>query len=104
MIRTVFRAVDVPGEGSAHVRVTYPADAATLDEARLTGLLAASPGAPRPVVIVLPGINVPPDAYVGLANGDRFRPQQGPVLIPDGGSLEWYFAYDPAPADRLAVL
>ncbi|MGI9646521.1 MAG: hypothetical protein ACR2O6_14545 [Ilumatobacteraceae bacterium] len=66
MIRTLFRSVDVPGEGEAHVRVTYLADPATLDDARLTGLVAAAAGPRRPIVIVIPGVNVPPDAYVGL--------------------------------------
>ena len=47
----------------------YPGDDRRLDEARLTGQVPADDAdAPWPVVVLLPGINVVPDAYRWLAH------------------------------------
>jgi dienelactone hydrolase len=45
----------------------YPADAARIDEARLTGDVPPVAGEPRPTCIIVPGVNVAPDSYRWLA-------------------------------------
>lgn len=53
---------------TAHITFRHPALAARNDIERMSGALAADPaGAPYPVVIVLPGINVASVGYLDLA-------------------------------------
>lgn len=72
MVRAFFRAVKVETAVSPHDTITlkiyYPA-APTGDEVeRMTGVVAADVAqAPFPVVILMPGINVGPEAYHWLA-------------------------------------
>lgn len=71
-VRSEWRACRVPGleepYDTAHLRVFYPARAAGSDAERLTGVIAAdTEHAPFPVVVLLPGINVPADSYRWLA-------------------------------------
>lgn len=72
LVRTHRTAVRVPGTAApydtAHVTMRYPALAARNDVERMSGALAADPvGAPYPVVIVVPGINVASAGYLELA-------------------------------------
>lgn len=74
LIRTHRTAVRVPGAtapyDTAHVTLRYPALPARDDRERMSGMLAADPdGAPYPVVVVLPGINVASAGYTDLAVG-----------------------------------
>ncbi|WP_411104270.1 dienelactone hydrolase family protein [Streptomyces sp. cmx-4-9] len=71
-VRSEWRACRVPGLkepwDTAHLRVFYPARPTGSDAERLTGVVAADAGrAPFPVVVLLPGINVPADCYRWLA-------------------------------------
>ncbi|MEV6162067.1 hypothetical protein AB0L71_09085 [Streptomyces sp. NPDC052052] len=71
-VRALWWACRVPGLkepfDTAHLRVFYPARPTGSDTERLTGELPADPsGAPYPVVLLLPGINVGQDAYRWLA-------------------------------------
>ncbi|MET9653343.1 MULTISPECIES: dienelactone hydrolase family protein [unclassified Streptomyces] len=71
-VRSEWRACRVPGlkepYDTAHLRVFYPARATGSDAERLTGVVAADAGrAPFPLVVLLPGINVPADSYRWLA-------------------------------------
>jgi len=60
-------AAEAPND-TAHVRVYYPAAPTGSDEERLTGLLPPDRTCgPRPVVIVLPAVNVAADGYRWLA-------------------------------------
>ncbi|MEU4084805.1 hypothetical protein [Streptomyces aureus] len=53
---------------TAHLRVFYPSRPTGSDAERLTGVIPADAGrAPFPVVVLLPGINVPADSYRWLA-------------------------------------
>ncbi|WP_104106288.1 alpha/beta hydrolase [Nocardioides sp. 616] len=72
LVRTHRAAVRVPGAeapyDTMHVTVRYPALEARTDVERMSGMLAADPaGAPYPVVVVLPGINVSSSGYLDLA-------------------------------------
>lgn len=67
--RSVHFAFDVPGATAAIATLHYPADERGLEEARLTGAVAADlSDAPWPLVIIMPGVNVGPDTYRWLAN------------------------------------
>lgn len=71
-VRSEWRACRVPGlkepYDTAHLRVFYPARPTGSDAERLTGVVPADAGrAPFPVVLLLPGINVPADSYRWLA-------------------------------------
>ncbi|MFJ7270390.1 hypothetical protein ACIQV3_27780 [Streptomyces sp. NPDC099050] len=71
-VRSVWWACRVPGLkepfDTAHLRIFYPARATGCDTERLTGMVAADAGrGPFPVVVLLPGINVPADSYRWLA-------------------------------------
>ncbi|MFD3934656.1 dienelactone hydrolase family protein [Streptomyces sp. NPDC058611] len=71
-VRSEWRACRVPGlkepYDTAHLRLFYPARATGSDAERLTGVIPADAGrAPFPVVLLLPGINVPADSYRWLA-------------------------------------
>lgn len=68
IVRAVHLGFEVPEASGAQATIYYPGDESQLDDARLTGLVAAdTSGAPWPIVIVMPGINVAPDAYRWLA-------------------------------------
>ncbi|MFJ4617126.1 alpha/beta hydrolase family protein [Streptomyces sp. NPDC088812] len=71
-VRALWWACRVPGLkepfDTAHLRVFHPARPTGADAERLTGEIPADPaGAPYPVVVLLPGINVGQDAYRWLA-------------------------------------
>ena len=70
--RAIYRAISLPGATApydrASLKLFYPACHQDTSEERNTGVVAAdSEGAPFPVVIMLPGINVGPEAYGWLA-------------------------------------
>lgn len=70
--RAVFRACEIPGARAPFDRLSlkihYPALPDESEEQRSAGVVAAdTEGKPYPVVIVLPGINVGPEAYAWLA-------------------------------------
>lgn len=72
LVRAHRAAVRIEGAAApydtAHVTFRHPAIAARNDIERMSGALAADPaGAPYPVVIVLPGINVASVGYLDLA-------------------------------------
>ena len=71
-VRALYRAVALPGAEPPSDRVTlklpYPARLSDSPEERNTGLVMPDPDAlPCPVVLLLPGINVGPEAYGWLA-------------------------------------
>ncbi|MFD3326645.1 hypothetical protein [Streptomyces sp. NPDC058701] len=71
-VRSLWGACRVPGLNepfdTAHLRVFYPARPTGSDAERLTGVIPADAGhAPFPVVVLLPGVNVPADSYRWLA-------------------------------------
>ena len=63
MVRSVHRA----GADGLRLSLFYPADRSALPQARLTGLVTPIAGGRRPVVVVMPGINVVADSYRWLA-------------------------------------
>ncbi len=68
IVRSVHFGFEVPDTDASMATLYYAADEGALDTARLTGLVAADQSrSPWPLVIVLPGINVPPDSYRWLA-------------------------------------
>ena len=70
MVRCLFRAIASPlaGAPTLSARTYYPALYSGELQQRNTGLLpAARDRAPYPVAILMPGINVSPDAYGWLA-------------------------------------
>jgi dienelactone hydrolase len=72
IIRAIFRSVRIDGliapNDTAHLKIHYQADFNNTEPERNTGLLpASSGGAPFPVVILLPGINVGPEGLGWLA-------------------------------------
>ncbi len=71
-VRALYRAAKIPAAPAPYdalsLKVYYPALAPDSPEARNTGLVPAdATAAPFPVVIILPGINVGPEAYQWLA-------------------------------------
>jgi predicted dienelactone hydrolase len=71
MVRALFRAFPAPGRPPANVlsaKLHYPATYGGTPQENNTGLLPADrAGAPRPVAILMPGINVSPEGYGWLA-------------------------------------
>lgn len=72
LVRAHRTAVRVPGAAApydtAHVTVRYPALPAETDVERMSGVLRADPsGAPYPVVVLVPGVNVHSESYRWLA-------------------------------------
>ncbi len=68
IVRSVHLGFKVPDTDASMATLYYAAAESALDAARLTGLVAADLShSPRPLVIVLPGINVVPDSYRWLA-------------------------------------
>ena len=70
--RAFFRAIEIPGFTApydrASLKVFYPARRTDSDEERNSGVvLPAAEVSPLPIVIMLPGINVGPEAYSWLA-------------------------------------
>ena len=74
-------AFDAGGD-PAQATLYYPGDRLRLEEARLSGQVPAAPGAPWPLVIMMPGINVAPDTYRWLAHR----------LVPSGVCVVTYAA------------
>jgi pimeloyl-ACP methyl ester carboxylesterase len=71
--RAIFRACSIPGAPEPHDRATlkifYPALPDDGQEQRNAGLMPADRSAgPCPVVVIMPGINVGPEAYTWLAS------------------------------------
>jgi len=71
-VRAIYRAVHVMDSPKPYdtisLKVYYPASFGDTDIERNTGLIPCdSTKAPLPVVLLLPGINVPPEAYAWLA-------------------------------------
>ncbi|WP_372734121.1 alpha/beta fold hydrolase [Nocardioides sp.] len=75
LVRAVRSAVSIPHEGgveapydTAHLTIRYPARAAQTEVERMSGMLPADDsGAPYPVVILVPGVNVSSETYRWLA-------------------------------------
>lgn len=72
MIRAIFRACEIPGASPpydrASLKIFYPAAPDDGDEQRNAGVVPADhSGAPYPVLIMMPGINVGPESYAWLA-------------------------------------
>ncbi|MBM9459186.1 dienelactone hydrolase family protein [Nocardioides sp. zg-536] len=72
LVRAHRTAVRVPGAAAPfdtlHVTLRHPALPAASDVERMSGMLRADPtGAPYPVVVVLPGVNVSSTGYLDLA-------------------------------------
>ncbi|MEP5568437.1 MAG: hypothetical protein ABJN62_11425, partial [Halioglobus sp.] len=70
--RAIYRAIALPDAEApydrASLKVYYPAKYGDSDEERNSGLVPAdTASAPFPVVIILPGINLGPEAYTWLA-------------------------------------
>ena len=70
--RAIYRAIALPGMQTpydrASLKIYYPARYGDSEEERNTGVVPADPdAAPFPVVIMLPGINLGPEAYTWLA-------------------------------------
>jgi len=71
-VRSLWWAARIPGArapfDTASLRVYYPARPTGSDAERLSGVIPADPaGAPYPVVVLVPGINVGQDGYRWLA-------------------------------------
>jgi len=71
-VRALYRAVSIPGCAApydrASLKIYYPSSPTDSDEERNSGVVpAATEGAPFPVAILLPGINVGPESYAWLA-------------------------------------
>jgi dienelactone hydrolase len=71
-VRAIYRAVAIPDcpapYDRASLKVFYPADYGDSEEERNSGVVPANAAlAPFPVVIMMPGINVGPEAYTWLA-------------------------------------
>ncbi len=68
MIRAIHFSFDVPDCSAAVATLHYRGDPGSLDSARLTGLVAPDLGdGPRPVVIIVPGVNIAVESYRWLA-------------------------------------
>lgn len=73
LVRAVREAVRVPGApapyDTAHVTIRHPARPASTEIERMSGMLPAdASGAPYPVVVVVPGVNVSSEGYRWLAS------------------------------------
>ena len=73
MVRAIYRAISIADSPApydrASLKVFYPANYGGSDEERNSGVIPAANGdRPFPVVILLPGINVGPEAYSWLAH------------------------------------
>lgn len=82
-VRAIYRAIAVPGcpppYDRASLKLYYPADYGDSDEERNSGVIPPDGAlAPFPLVILMPGINVGPEAYGWLA---QRLAQQGMVAV-----------------------
>ena len=71
-VRALYRAIQIPGSDApydrASLKIYYPSQPTNSDEERNSGVVpAATRGAPFPVAVLLPGINVGPESYAWLA-------------------------------------
>ena len=71
-VRALYRAIRIPGSQApydrASLKIYYPSQPTGSDEERNSGVVpAATEGAPYPVALLLPGINVGPESYGWLA-------------------------------------
>lgn len=71
-VRAIYRAVAIPDTAApydrASLKIYYPSKPGNSAEERNTGVVPAdTAGAPLPVVIIMPGINVGPESYGWLA-------------------------------------
>ncbi len=71
-VRALYRAIRIPGceapYDRASLKIYYPSQPTGSDEERNSGVVpAATEGAPYPVALLLPGINVGPESYAWLA-------------------------------------
>jgi len=82
-VRAFYRAIQIPGSTApydrASLKVYYPSKPTDSEEERNSGVVpAATDGAPFPVAILLPGINVGPESYAWLA---RRLAESGTVTV-----------------------
>lgn len=82
-VRAIYRAISIPGCAApydrASLKIYYPSSPTDSDEERNSGVVpAATEGAPFPVAILLPGINVGPESYAWLA---RRLAESGTVTV-----------------------
>ena len=73
MVRAIYRAIAIDDSPApydrASLKIFYPGNYSGSDEERNSGVIPAdSSGAPFPVVIIMPGINVGPESYSWLAH------------------------------------
>ena len=71
-VRAIYRAIAIPDAeppyDRASLKIYYPSKPGDSDEERNTGVVPAdTAGAPLPVAIIMPGINVGPESYGWLA-------------------------------------
>ena len=81
--RALFRACAIPGAGEpydrAALKIYYPALPDDGEEQRNAGVVPAdTSGAPYPVVLIMPGINIGPESYAWLA---QFLAFQGMIVV-----------------------
>lgn len=85
MIRSQYGAARLSGEApldTIHFRAFYPAAPTGSDIERLSGVIPADlSNGPMPIVLIMPGINVPPDSYTWLAT---FLAGRGYIAVPFG--------------------
>lgn len=72
MVRALFRSIPMAAHsalgGELHLKLYYPAVYEGSPEQKNTGMLPPAPcSAPRPVAILMPGINVAPESYGWIA-------------------------------------
>lgn len=83
IVRALYRSIAIPDSTApydrASLKVFYPANYGDSDAERNTGVIPADPAmAPFPVLIMMPGINVGPEAYSWLA---RLLAERGVVTV-----------------------
>lgn len=81
--RALFRACAIPGAGEpydrAALKIHYPALPDDGEEQRNAGVVPAdNEGAPYPIVLIMPGINVGPESYAWLA---RILALRGMIVV-----------------------
>lgn len=90
MVRALFRAIDMSPYsdrgGQLHCKIYYPALYTATEQQRNTGLLPALDAeAPRPVAILMPGINVAAESYGWMA---RALAESGFIALTYGWIVE----------------
>jgi dienelactone hydrolase len=71
-VRALYRAIQIPGSAApydrASLKIYYPSNPTDSEEERNSGVVpAATEGAPFPIAVLMPGINVGPESYAWLA-------------------------------------